>query len=459
MGEKSISGYLSTITEFSSNTTARSRLQSLYSDIVTRRDSNPMGFIANVGWWKGLLEGAAKQGLLPGGDHLVLHVDDRLLETLRWGPLGTPLSIPSVIAQLVHSGELQHLTLFMGDSSSSTQSLASSAMSYLVTRPIDWALGRRGLVRALDASQSYLSRWNSVRGTYVFKSIVEVMSAELAQKIVRHIGGTERSLFLESLFDIDSFRTHFGPVVLNDPAVILAELDASVLVRYLERDLQRIVIDKEVIKFTTDGLDRQRSVTEVDVSLVKLKKVMDVLECQVQDLQSKMVECNINAKKYLIVGQKLRARSLLRFKHEISDMLDDRIKSMERIQSILLNIEKAAGNIEIMRTYDVSAKTLKALVQHPTLQLENIEHTMSLLSEALDTQADIDDSITVGNDTLGAGEAVSDNADAELQDLLRDIQIATETTGARESMTGSPETDTRHKMENEPPEHRTMLPA
>ena len=104
MDGQSLSVHLSTISEFSSDTaSARSRLQSLYSDIVTRKELNPAGFHANVAWWRRLLEGALRQGLLPGGDHLVLHVNDCLLEALRWNPFGRPLAIPSVIVRSMSS--------------------------------------------------------------------------------------------------------------------------------------------------------------------------------------------------------------------------------------------------------------------------------------------------------------------------------------------------------------------
>ena len=104
MDGQNLSDHLSTISEFSSDTTsARSRLQSLYSDIVARKELNPAGFHANVAWWRRLLEGALRLGLLPGGDHLVLHVNDYLLEALRWNPLGRPLAIPSVIVRSLSS--------------------------------------------------------------------------------------------------------------------------------------------------------------------------------------------------------------------------------------------------------------------------------------------------------------------------------------------------------------------
>ncbi len=57
---------------------------------------------------------------------------------------------------------------------------------------------------------------------------------------------TKRSSILESLFDAESFGVYFSPLVLSSPRDKLTELDESVLLRYLERDLRAIVVEKEV---------------------------------------------------------------------------------------------------------------------------------------------------------------------------------------------------------------------
>ncbi|SRR5258708_195827 len=80
-----------------------------------------------------------------------------------------------------------------------------------------------------------------------------------------------------------------------------------------------------------------------------------------------------------------------------------------------------------MQAYDTSARALKALTQHPTLQLENIEWTMSSLSEAMADHADVENAIAAGShDIYGAANTTvaDDEIDAELQELLRDERAA-----------------------------------
>jgi len=159
---------------------------------------------------------------------------------------------------------------------------------------------------------------------------------------------------------------------------------------------------------------------------VKMKAALCTLESQVQEIQSRMDLCDSNARKYLATEQKSRARSLLRFKHELNDLLQDRLKPLENIHAVLLKIERAAGDIEIMQAYDTSTKALQTLTQHPTLQLENIERTMSSLSEAMADHAAVENVITAGSqDMYGvAGTVTDDEIEAELQELLRDRQDA-----------------------------------
>ena len=78
------------------------------------------------------------------------------------------------------------------------------------------------------------------------ESILPYPWQEYAQRIVRHVKDTKSSSIIDSLFDTESFRACFGPVLLSGPKDKFSEVDTSILLRYLERDLRAIVVQKEV---------------------------------------------------------------------------------------------------------------------------------------------------------------------------------------------------------------------
>lgn len=69
---------------------SRARLSSLYSDFRAQRDTNLDGYKANLSAWEKGLSDAAKAGLLPGGDTLVVRTGEDLLRDLELRGWGRP---------------------------------------------------------------------------------------------------------------------------------------------------------------------------------------------------------------------------------------------------------------------------------------------------------------------------------------------------------------------------------
>lgn len=202
---QTISSYLSTLPECGTPSTAR--LQSIYSDISGQKLSNPTGYQANIAWWRKVLEGIVERGLQPKPDHLVLHADTELVDALRWDRTGKPLALPSVIVRrhFMHLGVHDSLSSCMGpvnfsqtelnasrgliplsnflaspQSIYATSSLPIRIATYVLGKPLWWALEQLNIVGESENPGPYDARWKKARGDYVVLALLEVSVHPLA---------------------------------------------------------------------------------------------------------------------------------------------------------------------------------------------------------------------------------------------------------------------------------------
>lgn len=79
--------------------------------------------------------------------------------------------------------------------------------------------------------------------------------------------------------------------------------------------------------------------------------------------------------------------------------------------------------MQIMKTYESSTATLKAILNHPSLRRDKIEETMDALAASTADAREIDDAIRMGGD-MAAAEAGIDDAEleAELNALVEETE-------------------------------------
>lgn len=82
--------------------------------------------------------------------------------------------------------------------------------------------------------------WKRVAGEYVVLSLVERAADAVVR--IREVDGTGGAA--DDLFSFESFRKEFAGKVTTGSS--LSEMDIKVLVKYLERDRNILVVDKEV---------------------------------------------------------------------------------------------------------------------------------------------------------------------------------------------------------------------
>jgi charged multivesicular body protein 7 len=128
------------------------------------------------------------------------------------------------------------------------------------------------------------------------------------------------------------------------------------------------------------------------------------------------------------------AMSYLRSRKQLEDLLSKRLRSLETVQATLVQVESAAGDIEvrydlssvtlhtehfqIMKAYETSTMTLKNLLAHLTLNRVNIDETMEAMAEAAADHAEIDEAIKFG----GKGVATASGDTIDEEDLQKELE-------------------------------------
>ncbi|KAM5535167.1 hypothetical protein V8D89_011103 [Ganoderma adspersum] len=411
-----------------------SRLKSLYSDFTYQKHSNPTSYASNVEWWRRTLETTQLQGWLSEShnrssagaspDRLVMHAYGvALADKFRVEGVGKPLSIPTVIFELCDSKALIPLSEFLGASRSIYDPgwLPYRIASAVVGKPLWWALGQLGVVDNHDApfgDSGTTERWKKIRGDYVSVGLLE----GAAERILEQQRQKNSGHVADQLYNVESFRAEFASVAFEDAP--LSGLDLKVVLKFLERDKGAIIVRGEVIKFVGESTDQASEVTTVDTGILALKTSVEKLQAQVDNIQQRIDDTTRQISDALRQKRKEIAMTRLRARKQLEEVLKKRLGSLEVLHSALLRVETSASDIEIMKSYESSAATLRAILAHPLLQREKIDETMDALAAANADAREVDDAIQVGAD-LAHGESSVDDSEleAELAALVSEVEI------------------------------------
>ncbi|KAF6763991.1 hypothetical protein DFP72DRAFT_956150 [Ephemerocybe angulata] len=416
------------------SSTSTTRLQALYSDFSRQKTSNPASYQANVEWWRKALETIVSSGFQDehgsvygkkqgsGKSRLVLHANATLLDQVKIPRVGKPLALGAVLSELHASHSFYPLAEFTSLKSSiySTHSLPIRIASYVVGKPLWWALEQMGIVgeEGILGSSTRDHKGTAWHGDYVIIALA-AKAAETIQEMQRDIVAGPA----DSLYSFESFRKTFG-VSLDTSGAPLSELDAKVLLKFMERDRGVLVYDNDVIKFVDeDAPAEDRIVTPVDRGILELKSAVQNMHTQVNSLQEKIDQCTRQASEALQKERKPLALSYIRSRKTLQEVLSKRLGSLATLESTLVTVETAAGDVEIMKSYESSTATLKSILSHPSLQRENVDKTMEALAEANADAREIDDAVRVGADVaLGVENNVDESElEAEWAEMVKQL--------------------------------------
>ncbi|KAJ7632803.1 Snf7-domain-containing protein [Roridomyces roridus] len=386
------------------DSTPSSRLQSLYSDISRQKHSNPTSYNANIEWWRKALESVVRSGIQQQGSKLVLGVGPALMDLLRMPGVGKPLALAAAVNELRAQKVLLTQSEFLDfkESIYNPGWLPGRIAAYVVGKPLWWALEQLGIV----GEEGFISTAQDDKGTtwwgdYVVVPLLEAATDKVLAKQLRQP---------DALYSLESFKLEFSSALSGFDA--LPDREARLLLRFLERDRRAVIVQQDIIKFI-DPRSTVREITAVDRSILELKEAVRHLRAQVSDLQRSIDEYTKKASTALQQKHKPVALAYLRSRKQVEDLLRKRLGTLETLEATLISVETAAGDVELMKTYESSTATLRTILSHPSLQKDSIEKTMDALAEANADAKEVDEAIRIGGDVALGIDAAIDDADIE----------------------------------------------
>ncbi|EPQ32388.1 uncharacterized protein PFL1_00584 [Pseudozyma flocculosa PF-1] len=474
--------YLARHPSFQDPSSSSSPLPSLYSDLSRQRRSNPAGFRANVEWWKHILTQVAWDGVQQSNalasskddvekldshqaagrsagasqDRLVLHLNETTKTAWSIDHVGRPLGLGTVVAELQSTSDVVSLATFLRSTkpihgpshSSGFKSYVPSAgtvASTLLVAPFTWAFSQIGIGGSGDDDDDGGSQddklWKTHRGDWVIWANLEKVTDAFLQE---HYASASLSP-LDSLFSTAKFKDKLAKLKLEvgsgGAPFQLSEMDVQVVIKHLVRDRKVAVMDKGIVKLSPREHEPPTPISEQDIGILQIADTSAKLEMQIAEIEKKIAERNDKIKAALQAKQKGQALSYLRSRKTLEDLLNKRMGSLETISGVLIKVEQAAGDVEIMQAYETSASTLKSLMAHPSLQHERVDETMAALSDTLADHAEIEQAIQLGGESARAAAGVEEVEDAELEQEMEML--------AREKEREEREEEERRKKEEE----------
>ena len=226
---------------------------------------------------------------------------------------------------------------------------------------------------------------------------------------------------------------------------------------------------------------------------------MENLQAQIDEIQPKIVELSgprrikdcipiplifyrttRKASSALRLKQKSVALSYLRSRKQLEEILTKRIGSLGTLESMLMRVESAAGDIEvscsamelkgknggsrwpslqIMKSYESSTATLRTILSHPSLR-RDIDETMEAMAQTSEDARDVQEAMKVGGDVaIGVGDVDEAELERELGLLVGEIEQEQERLGRLAGVAATPTAAPALEQSNEPDSHRSSAPA
>lgn len=178
--------------------------------------------------------------------------------------------------------------------------LPSRIVSYLVGRPLWWALEQTGIVGDEGTQSRNETNW---WGEYVVVELVEKAADGVLSLQQERMRGSA-----DALYTWEEFRRTFSSV-FGSSHELLNETDARVILKYLERERQQVVLSNEVRSYALDKetslmvliqvikfvegstVPGERIITSVDHGILELKSAIHNLQHQIDSVQRKIDEC------------------------------------------------------------------------------------------------------------------------------------------------------------------------
>ncbi|CAG8610902.1 6869_t:CDS:2, partial [Scutellospora calospora] len=369
----------------------QNRIDWYWSDFTILKSTDQSTYNDCIRFWKKVLFETSSRGLL--GEDIICLETNECLENNFQNKGYSPLSLPCVIQEMYMTNELIPVDEFI---SNLTKFWSSWLVSRFIINPIYWGI------------QKFISS-----GNYSYEKWIKMDTLkEAANRVLQHQEKHGINGITDNLFTLSTFKTEFATKSI--PNVTLSDTDLKVLITYL------------IIKFKPRNINTNTKfeIASIDRGIIHIKETCNKLHQQIHDIEERIKEVSSKIYKHILQKQKVIAKHHLRQKMHLEKVLSKRAGSLVTVEEILLKIQGAATDAEIIDIYNVGANTLHDVMASTGLTIDSVDATIDKLQDVLADQQEIDEAMKLGSDsTLDASLIQDDELEKELEDLLKDETI------------------------------------
>jgi charged multivesicular body protein 7 len=232
---------------------------------------------------------------------------------------------------------------------------------------------------------------------------------ETAKTILKEI--SKRPIIVDRIFSTEMFLQEFP--IHGKP---LSEADLRVLLVFLSRDLREASVANNTIKFKPPT-GELTPVSPHDTTIANLKTLITSLHTTISTISTKISTSDAKARTAIQSSNKHAALSALKSKKIAETSLESRAKSLAQLEKVLVKIEQAADNIELVRTLEDSSKVLAGLNKRVG-GVEGVDKVTDELREQMNETGEI--TRILGEETSAMAQVDDGEVEGEFEALLQE---------------------------------------
>lgn len=385
-------------------------LASMYADLSGQKHSDPAAYRTRIAWWAETIADACWYRIEGLPHTLCWHVDEHVPMQWAMKDVGRPMCLSVVVDELASQTRLIRMNEFFARKTPLT---APNRIQWIGSQIWRWFFSRGDCNSDQSADEAL---WPAIVGEWVVRKNVERAARLFQAQHDRHTSLVQR------VMPRSQFKEMLSTLKDENRSLKLSDVDKDILLLYLERDARVIVRDNDVVKLCREHVlesseSREYIIGEQERGIVAVKSMQAQLASQIDDLQQRIECAHENTVRAFKTKQRESVtKSHLRTKKQLEDMLEKRVQAEQTLNTLLLKMEQAASDADMMHTFEASERTVRALLNDPVLQPERIDSTMDALAESLAKQDEVRASVT--------SEAMHAETDEDtLADELRKLEL------------------------------------
>ncbi|ORY92157.1 Snf7-domain-containing protein [Syncephalastrum racemosum] len=248
---------------------------------------------------------------------------------------------------------------------------------------------------------------------------------EIARHVLQHHYEKPISSRTDHLLTFSDFRARY----CHYKNTLLTDQDIWLVIRYLHRNAGVAIADDEkssgspymIVKFpeSNETESAKAEITMHDKTLVKLRYTSEVLNIQVDKLQSRLEEFAKISQIQNAQGHRPQALYALKRKKHLETLLHQRLQSLETMEAMLLKFESSLNDMQLVEAFNMGADALRSILKDNNITVEMVDATMVKLGDVMEDQREVETALSQGMEDVNQTQFPID--EDELENELREL--------------------------------------